>query len=206
MSLDRRAECRLRVRDRNLDDEIGAAPLEPLGRLNAGDDVEVACGPATLAELALALEPDPGAVLDARRNLDRVPPGAPLATGAVRNPPDHTQMSKGTVNPLPVTTSAERTSVTVSLSIMLTPSRASCARMATTSGAGAGAKSRKIERARSERSIAIAKRHIYAGIAERDDVDLVVAVHVGQLARIQIVAAPAAGGEARAKCRKLERA
>src|SRR5262249_57523733 len=68
--LDACAERGLRVRDRDVDDEIVVAPLEQLRRLHARDDEEVARRAAVLAQLAFALEADAGAVLYAGGNLD----------------------------------------------------------------------------------------------------------------------------------------
>src|SRR5207248_9684173 len=80
--LDARSEGGLRIRDRDVDDEVVAAPLV-LGRpADARDDVQVAVRAAVLARLALALEADAGAVLRPGRNLDRVALRAPLAARA----------------------------------------------------------------------------------------------------------------------------
>src|SRR5829696_352673 len=82
--LDLRPQCRLRIRDRDVDDEIGrAAPLEQLRRRNARHHEEVARWPAVETGLALALQPDARAVLDAGGDLDRVALRALLATGSV---------------------------------------------------------------------------------------------------------------------------
>src|SRR5436190_1824387 len=77
-----RAESRLGVRDRHVDDEVVAAARERLRRSHARDHVEIAGLGAAVAGLALAAQADPRAVLDAGRNLDRVALGAPLAAGA----------------------------------------------------------------------------------------------------------------------------
>src|SRR6476619_1429595 len=80
--LDRRAERGFRVRDGNLDDQIRAAPLELLRRVDPRHDIEVARRPTAFTDLALALEADSRAVLHACRNLHRVVLRAPLATCA----------------------------------------------------------------------------------------------------------------------------
>src|SRR2546421_380167 len=79
-NLDGGPESGLRVRDGHLDDEIRAAPLKPLRRLHTRDDEEIACRSTAFADLTLALQPNPRAVLDAGRNLHGVAPRAALAT------------------------------------------------------------------------------------------------------------------------------
>ena len=81
--LDRRAERRLVERDRHLEHEVVAAPLVQLRRLDPRHDEEVAGGRAAPAGLALALELDLRAVLDARGDPHRVALRPPLAAGAV---------------------------------------------------------------------------------------------------------------------------
>src|SRR5439155_337376 len=80
--LDGRTERGLRERDRDLDDQVVASALVQLRRLDARDDVEVARLAAREAGLALALQADAGAVLDAGRDLDRVALRPALAPGA----------------------------------------------------------------------------------------------------------------------------
>src|SRR5436190_10830226 len=77
------AERRLREGDRQLDDEVVAAALVHLRRRDACDDEEIARLAAVEAGLALALEADARAVLDAGRDLDRVTLRPLLAAGAV---------------------------------------------------------------------------------------------------------------------------
>src|SRR5262249_57860360 len=75
---DRRAERSFRIGHRHLDHEVRTAPLEDLRRRDASDHVQVTGGPAVRAELALALEPDTRARLDAGGELHPVgPPAAP---------------------------------------------------------------------------------------------------------------------------------
>src|SRR5262245_18800710 len=81
--LDLRAERSLGVRDRDVDDQVRASSMEELGRLDSGDDVQVARRPAVGSDLALPLQPDARAVLDAGRDLDGVSLETTLATGAV---------------------------------------------------------------------------------------------------------------------------
>ena len=81
--VDLAAERGGRVRDGHVDDQIVAAPLVDLRRLDARDDVEVARGRAAVPRLALALELDARAVLRACRDLDREALRAPLAARAV---------------------------------------------------------------------------------------------------------------------------
>ena len=69
-------------RDRHLEHEVVAAALVELRRLDARDDVEVAGRRAAPARLALALQLDLRAVLDAGRDPHRVALRAPLAAGA----------------------------------------------------------------------------------------------------------------------------
>ena len=66
--LDLGAERGLGERDRHLEHEVVAAALVELRRLDARDDVEVAGRRAAAAGLALALQLDLRAVLDARRD------------------------------------------------------------------------------------------------------------------------------------------
>src|SRR5256886_8360192 len=80
--LDGRPERGLRERDRDLDDQVVAAALVQLRRLDARDDEEVARFAAREAGFALALQADAGAVLDAGRDLDRVALRPALAPGA----------------------------------------------------------------------------------------------------------------------------
>src|SRR5262249_24642574 len=84
--LDRRAERDLVEADRDVEHEVVAAALVELRRLHARDDVQVAGGRAAVAGLALALELDLGAVLDAGRDAHRVALGAPLTAGAAARP------------------------------------------------------------------------------------------------------------------------
>ena len=70
--LDGRAERGLRVRDRDVEDEIGAAALEERRRLDLDHDEEVARRAAVVAGLALALEPHLRAALRAGGNLHGV--------------------------------------------------------------------------------------------------------------------------------------
>src|SRR4029078_12716297 len=81
-ALDRRAEHRLRVGQRDADDEVAAAPLVDARRGHLREHVEGAGRAATVAGLPLALELDPRAVLDARGDLHLEPARAPLAAGA----------------------------------------------------------------------------------------------------------------------------
>ena len=67
-----------------------------------------------------------------------------------------------------------------------------------------GRRSWQAERGRPQSAVAGGERDIDAGVAEADDVGLAVAVHVGELARILVVAGPAAGRRGQS-CRKLER-
>src|SRR5690606_20673732 len=69
--LERAAECGRRHRDRRLAEQVGAIALEQLVRPDRQEDVEVARRAAAIAGLALAGEPDAGAVLDAGRDVDR---------------------------------------------------------------------------------------------------------------------------------------
>ena len=80
--LDGGAQRRLGDRDRHLDDEVVAAALEEVVGLDAHAHVEVAGRSAAHAGLALALDADLAAVLDARRDLDVVPAGLVLHAGA----------------------------------------------------------------------------------------------------------------------------
>src|SRR5262249_20311639 len=80
--LDRRAERGLVEVDGNLEHEVVAAPLVELRRLDPRDDVEVACGRAAVAGLALPLELDLRAVLHAGGDADREPLRPPLAAGS----------------------------------------------------------------------------------------------------------------------------
>src|SRR6476469_9504847 len=81
--LDRCAERRLRIGHRHFDQKIGAATLELLRRLDARDDIQIARRASRFPELALALEPDPRAVLDAGGDLHGVALRPPLATRAL---------------------------------------------------------------------------------------------------------------------------
>ena len=65
------AERRRRHRDRHAAEDVGAVALEELVRLDRQEDVEVAGRAAAQAGLALAGQADAGAVLDARRDVDR---------------------------------------------------------------------------------------------------------------------------------------
>src|SRR5918911_681678 len=81
--LDGCAQSGFAQRHRHLDDEVGrAAALVQLRRRDARDDEEVAALAAAVAGLALALQADASAVLDAGRDLDRVALRAALAAGA----------------------------------------------------------------------------------------------------------------------------
>jgi hypothetical protein len=81
--LDLAAERCSGVRHGDVDDQIVTPALVDLRRLDARDHVEVAGGRPAVTGLALALEPDPSPVLDARGNLDRVALRAALAPAAV---------------------------------------------------------------------------------------------------------------------------
>src|SRR5919197_5538982 len=80
--LDLAAERGGRERHRHLHDEVVAAPLVDRRRRHAREDDDVARGTAVLAGLALALEPNLRAVLDARLDLHRVRLDAALAARA----------------------------------------------------------------------------------------------------------------------------
>src|SRR6185437_15179526 len=58
-------------RDRHAAVQVGAVALEEVVAADREKDVEVAGRPAARARVALAGEPDAGAVLDAGRNVDR---------------------------------------------------------------------------------------------------------------------------------------
>src|SRR5439155_1160289 len=73
------AERRLVERDGNVEHEVVATALVELRRLDARDDVQIAGGRAAESGLALTLELDLRAVLDAGRNAHRVALRAPLA-------------------------------------------------------------------------------------------------------------------------------
>src|SRR6266508_248530 len=81
--VDLAAEGGHREGHRHLDDEIVAAPFVRLGRRHVRHDDEVARGTAVLPGLALALEADLRAVLDAGLDLHGVRLDAALASGAV---------------------------------------------------------------------------------------------------------------------------
>src|SRR5581483_6224321 len=81
--LDGAAERGGRERHGHRHDEVVAAALVHLRRLHPRDDVEVARGRSAVARLALALQLDARAVLDARRDLHGVALGTALAAGAV---------------------------------------------------------------------------------------------------------------------------
>src|SRR5690606_16012622 len=72
--LERAAEGCRRHRDRHLAEQVVAVALEQFLRLVRQEDVEVAGRAAAIAGLALAGEPDAGAVLDAGRDVDRERP------------------------------------------------------------------------------------------------------------------------------------
>ena len=76
--LDGGSERGLRIGDRHVDDEVVAAPLVEGRVLDARDDEQVAGRSAPETGLALALEPDARAVLDAGGDLDRVAARATL--------------------------------------------------------------------------------------------------------------------------------
>src|SRR5262249_60932657 len=65
------AERRRHHRDRHAAMQVGAVALEELVRRQRQEDVEIAVRPAAHAGLAFTGEPDAGAVLDARRHVDR---------------------------------------------------------------------------------------------------------------------------------------
>ena len=67
--LDRRAERRVGERHRHRHEQVVAPALVGVRRLDVRDDVQVARGRAAVAGLALPLEPDARAVLDAGRDL-----------------------------------------------------------------------------------------------------------------------------------------
>src|SRR5262249_49722370 len=69
--------------DRHLDDKVVAAALVSVRLRNPRDDDQVAVRTAVLAGLALALEPDLRAVLDARLDLHGVRAPTPLTARAV---------------------------------------------------------------------------------------------------------------------------
>src|SRR4029453_2884611 len=75
-------QCRVGERDRHVDDEVGAAPLVDRRLGYARDDMQISGRAAGGPGLALSLEPDPGAVLDAGRNLHRVALRSALAPGS----------------------------------------------------------------------------------------------------------------------------
>src|SRR5439155_16060999 len=79
---DVRAQGSVGEAHRHVDDEIGAAALEGLRRRHSRDHVEIARLRPAVAGLALAAQANPRAVVDAGRDLDRVPLRAPLARGA----------------------------------------------------------------------------------------------------------------------------
>src|SRR5205085_5529689 len=81
--LDLRPERGLAERDRDVDDEIGVAPLVDRRGGHARDHVQVARRPAVHAGLALAAQADPRPVLDPGRDLDRVALRPALAARAV---------------------------------------------------------------------------------------------------------------------------
>ena len=81
--LDRAAAQRLRDRDRHRHLEVAVVePSEDRGGSDAGGHVEVARRAAARARLALAGEPDPGAVLDPGRDVDLVALGLLGQAGA----------------------------------------------------------------------------------------------------------------------------
>src|SRR5690606_8826024 len=85
--LDLGAERRFRERHGHLEREVVALAAEDLVRPDVHRDVEVAGRPAVLARAALALQPDPLTVADARRDADlerlgRRAPTRPPAHGA----------------------------------------------------------------------------------------------------------------------------
>src|SRR5262249_4623203 len=84
--LDVAAQGRLAEGDRHLADEVVAVALEQRVLADAGDHVQVAAGRAGVAGLALAADPDAGAVVHAGRHVDlQRPPGLdPAAAVAVR--------------------------------------------------------------------------------------------------------------------------
>src|SRR4029079_1610685 len=87
-----RAERGFREGDRNFDDQVVAAALVQLRWLYPGDDEQGARFAAREAGLPLALQTDAGAVLDARRNLDRValrPVLSPMPAAARERVLDH---------------------------------------------------------------------------------------------------------------------
>src|SRR4029453_17298645 len=69
-------------RDRHVDYEVGAPTLVDRRGGDPCDDVEISGRAAGDPGLALPLQADPGAVLDAGRNLHGVALGAPLAPGS----------------------------------------------------------------------------------------------------------------------------
>src|SRR6476619_1034833 len=80
--LDRRAECRLRVRHRHLEHEVGAAALVERRCLDLHAHVEIAGGATAATGLALPLEADPDPVLGAGGHLHLVAARDPLTAGA----------------------------------------------------------------------------------------------------------------------------
>src|SRR4029450_376277 len=65
-----------------LEHEVGTPPLVERRRVDLDADEQVAVGSAVSPLLALALQPDAGAVLRARRHLDLIPARDALATGS----------------------------------------------------------------------------------------------------------------------------
>src|SRR5262249_3953454 len=89
---DAAAECGLNHRDWHAAVNVGAFALEQLVTAHRQEDVEIACGAAARAGLALAGQANARAVLDAGRNgdLERlVAPHAALARAAAAGLVDH---------------------------------------------------------------------------------------------------------------------
>src|SRR5271166_6611472 len=71
MHVDFAADRRLHHRDRNAAEKIGAIALEEGMRFGRDENIEIARRTASRAGLSLAAEPDAGAVLDSRGDIDR---------------------------------------------------------------------------------------------------------------------------------------